>query len=160
MLLGVASAVRWWARLYSDSKTVSNAVMSVHLIGMLVGGGGAVAADRDALRLARGAETDRRRLLGDLHAAHRWVLAGLGVTFVSGILQLLSDLSTFLGSVPYWIKMALIALLLGNGWWMTRLERRLVPEHPTSWGHLRLSAILSVALWCTIVVVSTFVATS
>jgi hypothetical protein len=62
--------------------------------------------------------------------------------------------------VPYWIKMALIALLLGNGWWMTRLERRLVPEHPTSWGHLRLSAILSVALWCTIVVVSTFVATS
>lgn len=157
---GLAGGLHWWAKLYADSKTVSNAVMSVHLLGLLVGGGGAVAADRDVFRSVVRSEPERRRLLADLRIEHRVVLGGLALTFVSGLLLLAADLDTFLGSVAYWVKMGLVALLLINGWWMTRLERQLVPAVPASWSRLRAAAVLSLVLWCTIVVVSTLVSTA
>lgn len=161
LLIGqLTGAVHWWAKLYADSKSVSNAVMSVHLLGLLVGGGGAVAADRDVFRSVARDEPERRRLLASLRTEHRVVLGGLGLTFVSGLLLLAADLDTFLGSAAYWVKMGLVALLLANGWWMTRLERQLVPAVPASWSRLRIAAVMSLVLWCTIVVVSTLVTTA
>ena len=43
-----------WHSLYADSKTVASVVTGVHLVGLLFGGGLAVAADRSTLRALSG----------------------------------------------------------------------------------------------------------
>ena len=39
-------AAEGWARVYADSRAISTGIMFVHLAGLLLGGGAAVAADR------------------------------------------------------------------------------------------------------------------
>src|SRR5690348_2818096 len=108
MILASAGLVARWAKLYADHKAVSGGVLFVHLSGILLGGGLAIAADRDVLRSSSAN-------LASLGAVHRWVIFGLGLTFVSGLGQLFADLDTYLPSLVFWTKMALIALLIGNG---------------------------------------------
>jgi hypothetical protein len=76
VLQTVATAVKPWSSLYSDSTAVSSAVTFVHLGGLLFAGGLAVASDRATFRALRGTEEDRTRLLVDLAGAHAWVLTG------------------------------------------------------------------------------------
>src|SRR5258705_6339085 len=104
-----------WARLYADSKTVSTSFTFLHLAGVLVGGGFAVAADRGALRLSPDRGPDWARDLASLTTVHRWVIAGLALTFVTGLFMLLADLDTVLPSVVFWTQMGLIALPLVHG---------------------------------------------
>ena len=86
---------------------VSAAVMSVHLTGILVGGGLSVASDRWSLQLRPGDGQEVQRDLARLYAVHRWVIAGLGITIASGVLMLLADLHTYVTSPLYWTKMGL-----------------------------------------------------
>jgi uncharacterized membrane protein len=84
---------------------------------------------------------------------HRVVLGGLVVSILSGLALLASDLETFWGSWIFWLKMALVVLLLANGGIMTRIERalRANPGNPDDdWRRLRNVAIASVTLWLTI----------
>ncbi len=153
------SLVAWvqpWASLYNDHTTLSSGVMFVHLGGLLLGGGGAVAADRDTIRNSRTSEAEQACHLHDLRVVHRIVVAGLAITFVSGLLMLAADLETMLGSVAFWIKMALVALLLINGMVMLRVERTVRPGLPKNWGRLRGVSALSLILWFAVVLVSTF----
>jgi hypothetical protein len=138
-----------WQSLYADSKVVSAGVNFVHVGGMLVGGGLALGADRQTLRAAHGTDADRARQLGELRGVHRTVVAALALVALSGVGLFLADVEEFAGSGVYWLKMALVALLLVNGAFMTRTEASLAADAPTvaRWGRLRGHAIASVLLW-------------
>jgi len=149
-----------WQSLYSNSKVVSDVVTYTHLAGLLFGGGFAVAADRAALRLSRGAPENRRQLLDHLAAVHRPVLFGLGVMVVSGFLLFTADVETFAVSPVFWTKATLVALLIGNGYRLMRTERALrTSYHPKNgdrlWRRLRGTAIASMALWAAVVLAGT-----
>jgi hypothetical protein len=160
ILQAVATAAKPWASLYSDSTAVSSAVTFFHLGGLLFAGGLAVASDRATFRALRGTDEDRSRLLVDLGNAHSWVLAGLSVIFVSGILLALSDVKTFGYSPVYWTKMSLVVLLLLNGALLQRTERKLragnlltqsTAPRQRLWSRLRFAAATSMVLWTAIV---------
>src|SRR5690349_21923507 len=112
-----------WASLFNDSRIVSSGVMFSHLGGLVLGGGGAVAADRASLRAVRASPTQQSSHLRELALVHRVVLWGLGITFLSGILLVAADVETYATLTAFWVKMGLIALLLANGYAMQRAER-------------------------------------
>jgi len=131
-----------------------------HLAGLLFAGGIAVASVRATFRALRGTDEDRARLLVDLGNAHAWVLAGLSVIFVSGLMLALSDVKTFGPSPIYWTKMSLVVLLLINGSLLQRTERKLrtgslltqsTAPRQRLWSRLRFAAATSMALWTAIV---------
>ena len=146
---GLAHLVDAWSRLYSHSKTLSAAVLFLHLVPLLVSGGAAIVADRATLRVAPGGAAERESQLADLAATHAFVLAGLTLSFVSGVLLFLSDVESFLPSPYFWIKLTCVALLLANGFVMTRTEKTLRAHAGDGrlWARLRLLARLSIGLW-------------
>lgn len=138
-----------WARWYADSTAVSNAVVIVHLAGLLLGGGRAVTAD---LLLLGSHGPDRylnRPGVEFLAASHRQVLAGLAAIVVSGLLMVLADRAHYFDSAVYWVKMAAVGLLLLNGARLTRLYREVKDEAllRSRWGRIRTSARVSLVLW-------------
>jgi len=145
----LARAVEPWNSLYSDSKVVSSAVLFFHLVPLLLAGGAALTADRATIRAARAASGDRSRQLVELSRTHGIVLAGLVLSFVSGVLLFLSDVDTFLGSPVFWAKLGMVALLLLNGFVMTRTERALANggDEGVLWGRLRTISVFSLILW-------------
>ena len=160
LLQTVATAAKPWAALFSDSRAVSSTVTFFHLGGLLFAGGTAVASDRATFRALRGTPEDRGRLLVELGNVHAWVLAGLSVIFVSGLLLALSDVKTFGNSPIYWTKMSLVALLLANGALLQRTEQKLRASGPQTpsrapkeqlWSRLRFAAATSMMLWTAIV---------
>ena len=91
----------------------------------------------------------------DTSATLRCVVASLSspslaVSAASGVALFLTDVEEFSASPVFWAKMALIGLLLANGWRMTRTERALrtaAVDEAAGWRRLRVIAIASVALW-------------
>ena len=139
-----------WADFYSDSKAAETAVMFLHVGGLLLAGGLAIAADRHTLRAMRLAAGDRHGHLAELATVHRWVLSGLAVIVISGLGLLTADIETFWGSWIYWTKMGLVVVLLYNGFVMTRVERALTrdaSETSPSWRKLHRVAVRSLLLW-------------
>jgi hypothetical protein len=61
--------------------------------------------------------------------------------------MLLSDLHTYLTATVFWIKMALIVLLIANGFAKLRTEAALDRGGERTWRWLRRTAIASLALW-------------
>ena len=150
----VASLVERWASLYAESSNIETAVSFVHIGGLVFAGGLAIASDRSALRAHALAPTLRTHVLDEIHRVHRPVLIGLAMTMLSGMLLLLADTEALLGSVVFWVKMALVGLLAANGAWLTRLESGLRAgrlEPATGWRRLRRSAQASITLWFLIV---------
>lgn len=144
-----------WAQLYADHKALSAGVTYVHLAGVLVGGGFAVAADRAALRLSPEGGPELSRDLASLATVHRWVIAGLGVMFVSGLFMMLADLDTYLTSLVFWTKMGLIVLLIGNGYLRMRAEAAVRNEAATAWRRLRRTTVVSIVLWFAVLLAGT-----
>ncbi|CAN5259072.1 hypothetical protein BH09GEM1_BH09GEM1_28580 [soil metagenome] len=138
-----------WAKIYSHSKVLSAGTLFVHLAPLIAGGGVAFAADIATLRAFRAGVAERTRQVTALTGTHRFVLIGLTLSFLSGILLFLSDVETFLGSIFLWIKLAFVALLLVNGFMLTRVEAALArnPDDDIQWGRLRVVAMLSAFLW-------------
>jgi hypothetical protein len=160
VLQTVATAAKPWAKIFSDSRAVSSTVTFLHLGGLLFAGGLAIASDRATFRATRGTDEDRSRLLEDLRNAHAWVLSGLSVIFVSGLLLALSDVKTFGNSPIYWTKMSLVVLLLANGSLLQRTEQKLrsgtlltqsTAPRKRLWSKLRFAAAASMTLWTAIV---------
>jgi len=147
-----------WAHLYEDNKLVSAGVTWVHLAGILLGGGAAVVADREALWFDF-KDPHRARDLARWRAVHAWVIAGLSLTFASGLLMLFSDLKTFLPAALYWTKMGLVAVLLGNGWIRLRAERALEAGRDGALRTFRATSIASLVLWFTILLLGMLLTT-
>jgi len=149
-----------WSKLYSDSKVISTAVIYVHLAGLLLGGGAAVAADRETLKAAGEADPIREDHLAFLGTVHAIAVAGLAMLAASGLLMLFGDLDTFWSAKAFWIKMCLVALLLANGAVMQQAERAARTLPAKAWRQLKLTSIVSLALWFAILLASTILASS
>ncbi len=146
-----------WASLYGDSVVIATAVTALHLIGMLLGGGLAIGADRTTLRLTSGISSERNRHLGELNAIHRPVLIAMSVLFATGLLMAAADVATFLVSPVFWVKLTLVALLVINGVVLERTETTLrQSENESLWSRLRVSAMTSIALWIATLVAGVF----
>lgn len=136
-----------WSSIYSASPAIKSALAFTH-IGALVGGGGAaIAADRTTLRAMRRGQTALDRELEHLHHVHTFVIIGLALVIVSGALLMFADLDAYLSAPVFWIKMALVVLLMGNGVIVMRGSRRTHAGDPSGPRVLRLAAIASLLLW-------------
>jgi hypothetical protein len=123
-----------------------------HIAALVFAGGLAVALDRATLRAFKGSAEQRTRQVGDLHAAHRSILFGLALSAVTGVMLFAADVETYFTAPAFWTKMALVALLLGNGYVMTRSETRIraaTTATDDAWTSLRRSAVASLLLWFT-----------
>ena len=149
-----------WSKLYSNSKVISTGVIYVHLAGLLLGGGAAVAADRETLKAAGERDPVRADHLAFLGTVHAIAVTGLAMLAVSGLLMLFGDLETFWGAKAFWIKMCLVALLLANGAVMQQAERVARTLPAKAWRQLKLTSIVSLALWFAILLASTILASS
>src|SRR5215211_9343363 len=97
-----------WAALYANTPALQTATTFAHFGGFLFGGGFAIVADGATIRAARGREPKRRRQLAYIHGVHRLVLAGLAVTFASGLLMFAADLEALAASPTFWVKLGLV----------------------------------------------------
>ena len=147
-----------WARWYGDHKMASATITAIHLAGVLLGGGLAIASDRTSL-LLQPEEPGLTRALERLRDVHQLVLLGLAATAASGLLMLGSDLGTFLGSKLYWAKMALVAVLLANGFVRMRAEKVLGKDPKTGWPLFRRTSALSLFLWFAILICGAYLPT-
>jgi len=139
-----------WNDFYSHSKAAATIVIFLHVGGLLLAGGFAIAADRATIRSMGRSPDTRTAQLKELATIHRWVITGLVVVIVSGLGLLASDFETFWGSWIYWLKMALVAVLLINGLQMTRVEKSLEldpSETSPKWSALHRTALTSLTLW-------------
>jgi hypothetical protein len=155
VLAGLGTLVARWARVYADHKAVSGGVTYVHLAGILLGGGLAVSADRTVLRWSSATGPEAPGELQRLGTVHRWVIAGLGLTIVSGVAMLLADLDTYVASIVFWTKMGLIVLLIANGYFKVRAEAAAVGGGVAAWRRLRATALASVVLWFAVLLAGT-----
>ena len=148
---GLVNLVEPWSHLYSNSKVLPTVVVFVHIAALVFAGGLAVTLDRATLRASRGPAEFRWRQLDELAVAHRLVITGLALSFVTGVLLFTADLETYFTSWVFWVKMAMIALLLTNGYVMSRAESRirLAPNaaDDIGWRRLRTTAGTSIVLW-------------
>ena len=142
-----------WNHLFSHSKWVAGTVTGAHIISLLFGGL-AIASDRTTLRISRDDPAARAEQIREIRAVHAPVLAAIVVLLVSGVLLAASDVETFLPSISFWIKIALVVLLLVNGALLTGAERKLGGGiTDADWGRLRTFARASIVLWIATAVV-------
>lgn len=153
-----------WASLYSDSRAVQTAVSFLHIAGIFLGGGFAIATDRETFIAMRDARLSGQiRHLAHLHTVHRPVLVGLMLALGSGFLLFAADLETFARSPVFWVKMVLLGLLLANGFLLDRTETALrmgEPDSPALWARLRYISAASIALWLGLILAGTVLMSS
>ena len=146
----LASAVQSWADFYGHHQWVSVTVRYLHLGGLLVGGGTALAADRQVLMAKRSEPSARSAAIATIDGSHRVVVPALAVVVMSGLLMTASDAGTFFGSRLYWTKMGLVGLLLLNGVGLLAAERSVAAERPKGWQWLCATSAASLVLWFSI----------
>jgi hypothetical protein len=150
--VALVNLLKPWADFYGDSKAAETIITFLHIGGLLLAGGLAIAADRGTIRALRHEAAERGGHLAELNAVHRWVVPGLGVVLLSGVALLTADIEAFWGSWIYWVKMALVVALLTNGFLMNRAEQALASdpsETSPHWRGLRRMALTSLVLWFT-----------
>ena len=149
-----------WAKFYGTSKAASLAITFVHFSGLLLGGGAAVAADRETLKAYGETEAVRADHLQFLGTVHGIAVAGLVMLFVSGAAMFFADLETFWDTKVFWIKMGLVALLLLNGVVLQQAERLATTVPAKAWPRLRVTSLVSLVLWFAVVLASTILKSS
>src|SRR5262249_9137415 len=140
-----------WAALYNDRPALQTTVTFLHVAGIFLGGGFAIATDRETFMTMRAARLSGQiRHLAHIHTVHRPGLRGWVVAVGSGFLLFAADVQTFARSPVFWVKMGLLALLLTNGFILARTETALregQPDTPALWSRLRYVSIASIVLW-------------
>lgn len=145
----LASLAEPWADFYGGSTLLQGLVTFLHIGGIVVAAGLALATDRSTFRMSGKPVAMRRAHVHELSAVHTPVLWALGVVLLSGMALVLADVETFLPSSFFWIKMTLFAVLLANGLTFRGVEKGLEadPGDTVAWKRLRWAAGRSLALW-------------
>jgi uncharacterized membrane protein len=133
--------LEWWSGFYSDHAMLRTIIEFLHVGGLLAAGGLAVGADRMVLQRKQSA------YLTMFDGIHQLVVGGLVVVIGSGVLLFCADVETFLYSKVFWLKMALLAVLLLNGAFLARQEQRLADGQASAWSRMRVAAATSLTLW-------------
>jgi hypothetical protein len=138
-----------WASFYSNHALARTLITFAHIGGLVVAGGAAMTVDRGLLFYARrGSDSDRRQAqLSATRTTHGLVLWGLVFVTFSGLLLFAADVDTYWVSRVFWIKIALIALLVLNGLALMWSERRASGGDSSAWTTLRWTATASITLW-------------
>lgn len=154
-----AAVVAPWATFYGNSRVAETLVTFGHFGGMMTAGGFALSADRATLK-AEGATGDQRlRQLHDLRAVHPIVVGALVVTSISGLLMFAADLENLAVMPAFWVKLALVVVLLANGALMLNVEKgleRVAGQNARGWRQLRYASVASLLLWFAVVLVGSF----
>lgn len=144
----LTSAATAWSAYYSDHQLVSVAIRYLHIAGTVVGGGQALAVDRDLLAQFRHASDTRQSTLARLRGSHRIVVPALALVALTGLLMTAADLDTFLDSNLYRFKIAFVILLGINGGLLLAAETALARrEGDAAWRRLALASGASMLLW-------------
>ena len=143
MFSAISHFCETWSVIYSDSAFLRTLISFAHIGGLVVSGGYALSEDRAILSAARRVEVAAPR------SAHVVVIGGLAVVIASGLLLVAANLDSYLVSRAFWIKMLLVALLLGNGGALVSAERAVRVGQPRAWARLHRTAWISVVLWTT-----------
>jgi hypothetical protein len=156
VVAGVANLFERWKEIYSNSVAVSTTITTTHLFALLVGGGLAIGGDRSTLRSLREdrAAWEREYQLRELCYLHRPILIALFVIMTTGLALAAADVEVYAVSGVFWAKMALIVMLVLNGFTLARTERKLAAvlkakESPPDrlWNRLRRATWTSLSLW-------------
>ena len=144
----MAGVIDWWGSYYGDHQLVSVAIRFLHLAGLVLGGGTALYADRQLLRAGRREPEQQETVLAMLHRSHKYVVSWIFAVAITGAAMTAADTQTFLVSEVYWIKMALVGLLMANGAALLYLERRTARiGTAAAWPSLVAAASASAVLW-------------
>lgn len=151
MLQWLTEATAPWNKVYSDNTIVSTAIVFIHLAAIVVAASAALSADRRILRSRRMPQL-RIGYLDEARATHRLVVSALAIAAAAGVMMFLGDVEALATSPLFWTKLALVFLLLGNGFAITRMENRLrsastKPNDESRWNPLRTTARISMTLW-------------
>jgi len=148
-----------WATLYSDHTWIQNSLLFMHLAGIFLGGGFAIATDRDTFIAVRNARLSGQiRHLGRMRTIHKPVMFGLALALGSGFLMYAADLEHYSSSPVFWLKMGLLAALLTNGFVLKRTEDALnagQPDSPKLWDRLWKISVSSLVLWLAVILAGT-----
>jgi hypothetical protein len=136
-----------WSSIYANHAALRTAIEFIHIGGLVAGGGCAITADLATISANRQGASARVTHLILLERTHRLVVFGLVALTVSGVLMFAVDVPTFLYSKIFWLKMALMALLLVNGALLLRGERQVRNGEPEAWARLHSTATASLVLW-------------
>jgi uncharacterized protein DUF6644 len=136
-----------WVSLYANHPALRTGVEFLHIFGLVAGGGCALTADLATLTAVRDGATARTTQLHLLTRTHRIVVLGLVALTISGLLLFCADVQTFLYSRVFWLKMALLLMLLVNGLLLLRGERRVLRGEADAWARLHYTAAASLVLW-------------
>lgn len=153
VLESLAAAFEPWSTLYSESTALSVSLTFAHLAAMMVGGGLALSADRTVLRRSgTSSAAERMSTAAALSDVHRPVVIALGISAISGALQLAADIEALAVNRVLWIKFGLLLALAVNGALMLRNEQAVRRDGGAekTFGALRVRAITSVVLWLAI----------
>jgi hypothetical protein len=154
----LTDTVAWWASAYGDHRILSVSIRFLHIVGLVLGGGTAMITDRAILRGARGGADDRVSAMASLHRSHRTVVPALVLVVATGVMLSAADLSTFFASPIYWVKLALVALLLVNGAGLVAAER--LAARRDAWRRLAFGSAASLTLWIVLLFVGTLLTAS
>jgi hypothetical protein len=136
-----------WSSLYANHSALRTAIEFLHIGGLVLAGGCAIAADRITLVAAGQPLAKRVARLEPLQGTHQVVIVGLVIVIVSGILMFAADVGTFLYSKVFWLKMLLFLMLLVNGSLLLRAERQVDRGTRDGWTPLTYASAASLVLW-------------
>ena len=136
-----------WASVYANHAALRTGILFMHLGGLLAAGGSAITVDLETIRVNRQEPAARASHLVVLQRTHALVVVGLAMIVISGVLQVGADIGTFAASRIFWLKMALVVLLLVNGVLILSGERQVQAGAPRAWARLHTTATVSLVLW-------------
>src|SRR5215831_4991989 len=143
--------LEWWSSAYSNHAALRTGIEFTHIAGLVAGGGSAITADLATIIAARARSATLAAHLHLLRRTHPIVIGGLVALFASGLLLFAADVDTFWNSRIFWVKMALVLVLIVNGVLLVINERRVMHVEADAtagaWGRLHLVATTSLVLW-------------
>ncbi len=152
----LTNVLQWWSALYGDHHIVSVGTRFLHLAGIVVGGGTAIAADGEVLRARRAWERRKLEVVAALEEAHWVVVPALALVVATGVLMTAADLDTFLHSRLFWAKMALVVVLFVNGAGLVAAERAAARSTSSPPPLLSMVSLVSLVAWLGVLLLGTW----